>query len=390
MSEARVSFSLNGVDLTTVVNLASRIDANPDVARELSAYARRVRVRWVDGFHSQAYTRDVPSHTYVEPEWLGGKNRAMAASEAVLEPAGSRLLTRLSRAPVPDRVEPAGVVFRGAPRAQPGPGMPYTITKRELVWADNLNDLIERAKRRQWNASTDIPWSEGRNVAPDVEDALAVVLTWMLQQEYAAWYLPAKFISQIHPAYTEVGIFLSTQIVDEARHVEAFLKRLYLNGAGLQEVAAGTESSIKGLLMQDDFARASFLLHVLGEGTFTDLFHLLIEIAPEEATRQIMVRSLEDEARHVAYGVGRLRTHLSAQRDVAAVGQQFVEALESRLSFTYEVSGLPPYVQEAPPILAGRGPSPPALGRGVQRVRQFIDELNANRKQRLLDRKSVV
>src|SRR5438876_19145 len=210
---------------------------------------------------------------------------------ARLEPDGSLVLTGLSLAPAPDRVDPAGVVCRGAPRAQPGAGMPYTITKRELVWADNLNELIERAKRRQWNASTDIPWSEGRNVAPDVEDALAVVLTWMLQQEYAAWYLPTKFISQIHPAYTEVGIFLSTQIVDEARHVEAFLKRLYLNGAGLQEVAAGTESSIKGLLMQDDFARA---------------------------------------------------------------------------------------------ILAGRGRSPAALGRGVQRVRQFIDELNANRKQRLL------
>src|SRR2546429_3506335 len=211
---------------------------------------------------------------------------------ARLEPDGRLLLTGLSLAPVPDRVEPAGVVFRGAPRAQPGPGMPYTITKRELVWADNLNDLIERAKRRQWNASTDIPWSEGRNVAPDVEDALAVVLTWMLQQEYAAWYLPAKFISQIHPAYTEVGIFLSTQIVDEARHVEAFLKRLYLNGAGLQEVAAGTESSIKGLLMQDDFARASFLPHVLGGGPFSDLFPLLLEIGPEEATRPIMGRSL--------------------------------------------------------------------------------------------------
>ena len=303
---------------------------------------------------------------------------------ARLEPDGSLLLTGLSLAPVPDRVEPSGIVFRGAPRAQPGPGMPYTITQRELVWADNLQELIERAKRRQWNASTDIPWAAGRNVAPDVEDALAVILTWMLQQEYAAWYLPAKFVAQIHPAYTEVGLFLSTQIVDEARHIEAFLKRLYLNGVGLQEVAAGTESSIKGLLMQDDFARASFLLHVLGEGTFTDLFHLLIEIAPDEATRQIMVRSLEDEARHVAYGVGRLRTHLSAQRDVAAVGQQFVEALEARLSFTYEVSGLPPYVQEALAIVAGRGRSPVALGRGVQRVRQFIDELNANRKQRLL------
>jgi hypothetical protein len=207
----------------------------------------------------------------------------------------------------------------------------------------------------------------------------------MLQQEYAAWYLPAKFVGQIHPAYTEAGMFLSTQVVDEARHVEAFLKRLYLNGVGLREVSPGTESSIKGLLMQEDFARASFLLHVLGEGTFTDLFHLLIEISPDDATRQIMVRSLEDEARHVAYGVGRLRTQLSGQKDPDLLGQQFVEALEERLSFTYEVSGLPPQVQEALAILAGGGRSPAAQGRGVPRIRQFITELNENRKRRLLE-----
>ena len=262
--------------------------------------------------------------------------------------------------------------------------MPYSITQRDVVWADNLHELIERAKRRQWNATTDIPWAAGRNVAPDLEDALAGDLTWMLQQEYAAWYLPAKFVGQIHPAYTEAGMFLSTQVVDEARHVEAFLKRLYLNGVGLREVSPGTESSIKGLLMQDDFARASFLLHVLGEGTFTDLFHLLIEISPDDATRQIMVRSLEDEARHVAYGVGRLRTQLSGQKDPDLLGQQFVEALEGRLSFTYEVSGLPPQVQEALAILAGGGRSPTAQGRGVPRIRQFIAELNEDRKQRLL------
>lgn len=316
---------------------------------------------------------------------VNGETAAPSGREAArLEPDGSLLLAGLTLAPVPARVEPEGIVFRGAPGAHSGVAMPYTITQRELVWTDNLHELIERAKRRQWNASTDIPWEEGRKVAPDLEEALARVLTWMLQQEYAAWYLPAKFVGQIHPAYTEVGLFLSTQVADEARHVEAFLKRLYLNGAGLREVSAGTESSIKGLLMQDDFARASFLLHVLGEGTFTDLFHLLIEIAPDEATRQIMVRALEDEARHVAYGVGRLSTQLSAQRDPDVLGQQFVEALEARLSFTYEVSGLPPNVQEALVILAGGSRGPMALARGTSRVRRFIDELNRNRKQRLL------
>ncbi len=314
-----------------------------------------------------------------------GKTAAPPGREgARLESDGSLLLGGLPLAPVPARVEPEGIVFRGAPGEHSGITMPYTITQRELVWTDNLHELIERAKRRQWNASTDIPWEEGRKVAPELEEALARVLTWMLQQEYAAWYLPAKFVGQIHPAYTEVGLFLSTQIADEARHVEVFLKRLYLNGAGLREVSAGTESSIKGLLMQDDFARASFLLHVLGEGTFMDLFHLLIEIAPDEATRQIMVRALEDEARHVAYGVGRLHTQLSAQRDTDTLGQQFVEALEARLSFTYEVSGLPPNVQESLVTLAGGGRGPMALARGVSRMRQFVDELNRSRKQRLL------
>src|SRR2546428_5798422 len=102
MSEARVSLSLNGVDLTTVVNLAAQMDTNPELAQELSGYARRVRVRWVDGFHSQAYTRDVPSHTYDEPAWLRGNNRAMAASEAVLGAIGGFIATDFpADAPLP-------------------------------------------------------------------------------------------------------------------------------------------------------------------------------------------------------------------------------------------------------------------------------------------------
>jgi uncharacterized OsmC-like protein len=88
MSQTRESFSLNGVNVTTVVNLAARMDADPEAARELSAYSRRVRVRWVSGLHSQAYARDVTPHGYDEPEWLGGTNRAMAASEAVLGAIG--------------------------------------------------------------------------------------------------------------------------------------------------------------------------------------------------------------------------------------------------------------------------------------------------------------
>ncbi len=329
-----------------------------------------------------------PAHPQADVGTLGSDEEQAAEPAAGsvprLEPDGSLLLSSLPLASVPAEVRAEGIMFRGARRTHPAPEMPGAITRRELVWTDNLHELIERAKRRQWNAATDIPWAEGHGVRAELESALADVLTWMLQQEYAAWYVPAKFIGRIHPAYTEVGLFLSTQVMDEARHVEVFLKRLYLNGVGLREVAASTESSIKGLIMQEDFARASFLLHVLGEGTFKDLFHLLIEIAPDEATRQIMIRALEDEARHVAYGVGRLRTQLALQRDPDVLGQAFVDALEARLAFTYEVSGLPRPVQEALAILAGGSGGPGATGPGRERVRRFVDELNRNRKERLL------
>lgn len=297
---------------------------------------------------------------------------------------GHLFLESLPLPPAPDEAEPAGIAFRGTPRAYPAPSMPYTVTRKSSVWADNIHDLVERAKRLQWNATTDIPWREGRNVKPALEEALAEILSWMVMQEYAAWYVPGKFLSRIHPAYTEVSFFLSSQIMDEARHAEVFLKRLYLNGMGLREASASTESSIKGLLAQDDFEKASFLLHVLGEGTFKELFNLLIEIAPDEATRQIMIHALEDEARHVAYGVGRLRGQLMAAENPEKVGESFVDAIQWRLTFTYEVSGLPRRVQDALAVLAGGSTSAAALDRGRRRVKAFVEKLNRNRKQRLL------
>lgn len=88
MAETRLEYKINGVDVRTVVTLAARMDTDAEYGREMSQFPRGARVRWISGLYSQAHTRDVPPHGYDEPEWLGGTNQAMAASEAVLGAIG--------------------------------------------------------------------------------------------------------------------------------------------------------------------------------------------------------------------------------------------------------------------------------------------------------------
>jgi hypothetical protein len=204
----------------------------------------------------------------------------------------------------------------------------------------------------------------------------------MVQQEFAAWYVPAKFVPRIHPAYVEPALFLSTQVVDEARHVEAFTKRLFLNEVGFVGTYPGTESSIEGLIQQEDFDKASFLLHVLGEGTFLDLFGFLRRHAPDEASRVMFARAHEDESRHVAYGTQRMRSRLSSNPQVV---DAFVGGLEERIAFAREVSGIPDMVQEALVTLAAGGERGVAYGRAVDAVREFEAGLSQHRIKRLAD-----
>ncbi|CAF0702695.1 conserved hypothetical protein [Candidatus Methylacidithermus pantelleriae] len=292
---------------------------------------------------------------------------------------GQLALSKLLGDP-PLSVPPQGLAPRGLEPPEKGVPFGFEVLERPLVWFPGVERLYEQAKVGQWNATFDVPWEKGKGVPEALERALCQILTWMIHQEFAAWYLPAKFLPRIHPNYLEPVLFLSTQIVDEARHVEAFVKRVFLNGIGFVGAYPQTESSLLGLLHQEDFDKASFLLHVLGEGTFLDLFGFLKKWAPDEASRCLFSHAMEDESRHVAYGIGRLRARLAAD---PACGERFVEALEERMAFAQEVSGLPTEIQQALAILAGGGEKGVALGKGMDRTFQFQAQLQASRIARL-------
>ncbi len=275
-----------------------------------------------------------------------------------------------------------GFVPRGAV-AEPGvPDFGFTLNQKNDVWSDNLLDLYEQAKDNQWNATSDIDWDQLPQLPEEMEWAVCQIMTFLAENEYSALYIPAKFMARINPHYIEALMYLSTLIQDESRHIEAFTKRALAGGGGLQYSSTLTERSLHSLFIQEDYFKSSFLLHVLGEGTFLDLLTFIEEHAPDSVTKQIVTYAKIDEGRHVAYGIGHVRHILSQNPGMV---KSLIEAAEERNEYLSAAdAGENTHLMEAMAILAGGGRSPEQLKVGFERVKRLKKVMYEHRIQRLL------
>ena len=274
-----------------------------------------------------------------------------------------------------------GFVPRGAV-AEPGmPPYPFTLNTKADVWADNIAGLYEQAKAQQWNASEDIPWDRLEPLPEDLERAVCQVMTFLAENEYAALYIPAKFLPRINARYVEAVLFLATIINDEARHIEVFTKRALANGGGLQYAASMTEWSLQSLLLQEDYFKSSFLLHVLGEGTFLDLLAYIENHAPDPVTAEVVRRARLDEGRHVAYGIAHVRHQL---RQDPSRTDELVASAEERSAVLQATTGVNPPVLEALTILGGGGSSTSQRKAGGVAVRDLHRSMDEYRVRRML------
>src|SRR6202522_2640087 len=197
-----------------------------------------------------------------------------------------------------------GLAARGALVEAGGPPIGAHWSEREHVWADIAPKLYAAAAAAQWDPATAVDWTAPIDaVPPEIERAVVQIMTYLVENEQAALIIPARLLSQLHPHYREVMQLLATQAADEARHVEVFTRRGLLSGGPLGTSSAGGRASLATLLNEPDFTTASFLLSVLGEGTFLDLLRFLHDHAPDPVTADVTRLALRDEARHVAFGV---------------------------------------------------------------------------------------
>jgi hypothetical protein len=282
---------------------------------------------------------------------------------------------------MPEQADPrTGFAPRGTAVEAGGPAYPFDLVQRAHVAPPEVAALYEQAVSGQWDASRDIPWSKVRKCAPEVEAAVRQIMMFLAENELSALYLPSKFISRIHPAYVEVAMFLATQLQDEARHIDVFLRRARLAG-GLAISSVTTSRSLLSLLELEDFSEAAFLLSVLGEGTFLDLLTFIERYAPDEATAELVRRARNDESRHVHFGLAHVRHALAHD---PSLYRRLEDAVRARAATLAATTGVPPPVQDALTMLAAGGPEPENVALGHEAYRALLETMHESRIKRLL------
>ncbi|HXW61800.1 MAG TPA: hypothetical protein VEJ45_04315 [Candidatus Acidoferrales bacterium] len=328
---------------------------SPELADNLVAWCRK------QGLHCQTQ-RGVPQTFRVEAQ-------------------GPVPLTLMSRTEIAETAEPDwGIAPRGARIERGGPEFGFTLRQKRDVWASELNSIYSQATANQWSAARDIPWDQLPKLPEDVEAAVAQAMTFLTENEFAALYVPARFIPRIHPHYREVVEVLAMQVVDEARHGEVFTRRAEAGGAGLGTTAISGQLSLKTLLEEPDFTTATFMLCVMGEGTFLTLLKFLADHAPDPVTATLARLAHRDEARHVAFGVEHMRYVFEREPEKRI---SMASAVERRSQMLASISGLSPYVHDALVVYTGGGLSIAQLREGARHLANLQREMDRTRRERL-------
>jgi hypothetical protein len=274
-----------------------------------------------------------------------------------------------------------GLAARGAMIEQGTPEFDFHLADKIEVWSDEAADIYQQAVAAQWDPETAIPWNAQFELSDDLEDAVVQVMTYLIENETAALIVPSRFIAQLHPHFREVMQVLAIQAADEARHIEVFSRRARLKRQHLGLSTIGGQESLKTLVEEQEFAVASFLLSVLGEGTFLSLLWFIERYAPDPVTAAVSRLAAQDEARHVAFGLAHLRQHLERE---PGFRPRLADAVRRRHDALRHTAGLNDEVFDALLLMAGGSWEHEALRQGSQRLFKLMHEMDMGRRRHLV------
>jgi hypothetical protein len=339
---------------------------HPDLARNLHAWCRAQGHLTPSG--------GSPLDAYIVRRGVRAAGRWREAQRAGATNPGEADALAVT-APVDWSFAPRGVHVEAG-----GEGVDFALRHRDTIWADSAPRLYAQALAGQWDPATAIDWSAPVTHTDRVEHAVVQVMAYLIENEEAALVVPARFLGQIHPHYREIQQVLAVTVADEARHIEVFTRRANLRSPLHALSTVGGRRSLATLLAEPDFAIASFLLSVLGEGTFVSLLTFLERCAPDPLTRRLAHLTRQDEARHVAFALAHLERHVALEPSLRA---RLASAVERRHDALATTSGLNEEVFDALVLLAAGEATPSAVAIGWDAVQQLQHDMDESRRARL-------
>ena len=223
-----------------------------------------------------------------------------------------------------------------------------------------LRRLYEKAKTGQWNGTTDLPWSTDVDIEKTVAQDQALIgngidpnwyadtplakwgdkewlefgiqsRKWSLSQflhgEQGALICTAK-ITETVPWY-DAKLYASTQVVDEARHVEVFARYLDEKLGGGYPINAHLEMLLDDIINDSRWDFTYLGMQIMVEGLALAAFGYLHQLTNEPLLKQLLRYVMSDEARHVAFGVLSLKEVYDGMSD---------KEIKERQEFAYEAS----------------------------------------------------
>ena len=254
------------------------------------------------------------------------------------------VLTEVKDPRVARSLGPSGV--RGLLLQRGKQGVPTKMAARHEAhfdWtypADNqeMADLYQRAKAGQWNGDM-LPWHidvdpldpnvpivpedfvdldklRGYGVKLDAVEKQRVFHSlgaWMLSQflhgEQGALFAAAQVTEAVQ--FFDGKLYGATQVMDEGRHVEVFHRYLDTKLDKLYQVNDNLFVIIDAL-MRDGRWDLKFLgMQIMVEGLALGAFGVLHKRTKEPLLKELLKNVIQDEARHVHYGVVALREHFT-------------------------------------------------------------------------------
>ena len=121
----------------------------------------------------------------------------------------------------------------------------------------------------------------------------------------------------------DAKLYASTQVIDEARHVEVFAKYLDTKLSGHYPINAHLRMLLDDIVNDSRWDMTYLGMQIMVEGLALAAFGFMHQMTTEPLLKQLLRYVMSDEARHVAFGVlslqGGLRGH-GRQGDPRAAG----------------------------------------------------------------------